>query len=73
MLPTVHAPTLLITGSAHPDWSPEQMRAAAALLPQGSTRVIDGAAYLIPLEAPEEFARSVQEFWGATPPHGTSG
>lgn len=73
VLPALLAPTLFITGSAHPDWSPEQMRAAAALLPHGSTRVLDGAAYLVPLEAPDEFTRSVHEFWAATPPQGARG
>jgi pimeloyl-ACP methyl ester carboxylesterase len=63
VLPQVKAPTLFVTGSEHPDWSPEQMRAAAALLPQGSSRVVDGAAYLVPLEAPDEFSRGVREFW----------
>ncbi len=67
VLPTVHAPTLFITGSSHPDWSPEQMRAAAVLLPHGSTQVLDGPAYLVPLEAPDEFSRCVREFWAATP------
>jgi len=63
----VLAPTLFITGSAHPDWSPDQMRAAAALVPQGSIHVVDGAAYLVPLEAPAEFSRCVREFWTAHP------
>lgn len=67
MLPAVQAPTLFITGSEHPDWSPEQLRAAAALLPQGSTQVVDGAAYLVPLEAPAEFSRCVRDFWTAHP------
>jgi pimeloyl-ACP methyl ester carboxylesterase len=57
------APTLFITGSAHPDWSPEQMRAAAAKLPRGSTAVLDGCAYLGPLEAPDAFADLVRAFW----------
>ncbi|HSO70662.1 MAG TPA: alpha/beta hydrolase [Arachnia sp.] len=73
MLPAVQAPTLFITGSAHPDWTPEQMRAAAALLPHGFTRVVDGAAYLVPFENPVEFTRDVHEFWAATPPNDTSG
>ena len=73
VLPAVQAPTLFMTGSAHPDWSPQQMRAAAALLPHGSTRVVDGPAYLVPLEAPDEFSRRVLEFWTATPPHDTDG
>jgi len=67
VLPAVQAPTLFITGSAHPDWSPDQMRTAAALLPHGSTQVIDGTAYLVPLEAPTEFSRRVRDFWTAHP------
>lgn len=67
LLPAVQAPTLFVTGSAHPDWSPEQMRAAAALLPHGTTRVVDGAAYLVPLESPAEFIGHVREFWAAHP------
>lgn len=73
VLPAVQAPTLFMTGSAHPDWSPEQLRAAATQLPQGSTRVLDGAAYLVPLESPDEFSRCVQEFWASTHPHDTAG
>ncbi len=65
VLSAVQAPTLFMTGSAHPDWSPEQMRAAAALLPNCATQVVDGAAYLVPLEAPTEFANHVREFWAA--------
>jgi len=67
VLPAVQAPTLFITGSAHSDWSPEQMRSAAALLPRGSTQVMDDAAYLVPLEVPAEFSRCVREFWAANP------
>lgn len=65
LLPRVLAPTLFITGSEHPDWSPEHMRSAAALLPHGTCQVIDQAAYLVPLEAPADFGHSVREFWAA--------
>lgn len=65
VLSAVQAPTLFITGSAHPDWSPEQMRAAAALLPHCATHVVEGAAYLVPLEAPTELAHHVRDFWAA--------
>jgi pimeloyl-ACP methyl ester carboxylesterase len=65
LLPAVQAPTLFLTGSDHPDWSPTQARTAAALLPHGSTGVVDGAAYLAPLENPSEFTRQVLEFWAA--------
>lgn len=73
VLPALLTPTLFITGSAHPDWTPDQMQAAAALLPHGSTRALDGPAYLVPLEAPDEFTRCVHEFWAATPPQGARG
>lgn len=72
VLPEVKAPTLFVTGSEHPDWSPDQARAAAALLPRGSSHVVDGAAYLAPLEAPDEFSRCVREFWRAHPAPGWS-
>jgi pimeloyl-ACP methyl ester carboxylesterase len=62
-LPSVQVPTLFLTGSAHPDWSPAQMRAAAALLPRGSSDVVADAAYLLPLEAPTAFTRLVRDFW----------
>lgn len=67
LLPSVQAPTLFMTGSEHPDWTPEQMRAAAALLPNGSTQVLEGAAYLVPLEVPADFSRLTREFWAAHP------
>lgn len=67
ILPAVQTPTFFITGSAHPDWSPNQMRAAAALLPDCSTHVVEGTAYLLPLEAPTEFSRNVRAFWTAHP------
>jgi pimeloyl-ACP methyl ester carboxylesterase len=59
----VSAPTLFLTGSAHPDWSPEQTQAAAERLPRGSSAVVDGAAYLLPLEAPAAFTGLVRPFW----------
>ncbi len=65
VLPGVRAPALFVTGSDHRDWSPAQLRSAAARLPCGSTRVVQGAAYLVPLEAPAEFSRCVREFWAA--------
>jgi pimeloyl-ACP methyl ester carboxylesterase len=67
----VAAPTLFITGSEHPDWTPAQMRSAAELLPDGSTAVLDGVAYLGPLEAPSALSRLVLEFWAAHPPTGS--
>ncbi|HWS57089.1 MAG TPA: alpha/beta hydrolase [Actinotalea sp.] len=63
LLGSVQAPTLLLTGSAHPAWSPEQAAAAAARLPNGSSGVVDDAAYLLPLEAPTAFSKRVRQFW----------
>jgi pimeloyl-ACP methyl ester carboxylesterase len=63
LLGSVRAPTLLLTGSAHPAWSPEQAQAAAARMPQGTSGVVDDAAYLLPLEAPTAFTRAVRQFW----------
>lgn len=67
LLGSVLAPTLFLTGSAHSDWTPDQMQAAAALLPLGSSGVVDGAAYLVPLEAPTEFSSRVRSFWASHP------
>jgi pimeloyl-ACP methyl ester carboxylesterase len=66
LLGSVQAPTLLLTGSAHPDWSPEQTQAAAARLPRGASGVVGDAAYLLPLEAPTVFTRLVRQFWAPT-------
>ncbi len=68
VLESVQVPTLLLTGSAHPDWSPAQVRAAAARLPDGSSGVVEAAAYLIPLEAPAAFTHLVRQFWAPPPP-----
>jgi pimeloyl-ACP methyl ester carboxylesterase len=68
LLESVPVPTLLLTGSAHPDWSAEQVRAAAARLPHGSSGVVADAAYLLPLEVPAAFTHLVRQFWARTPP-----
>lgn len=65
MLPEVKAPSLFITGSDHPDWTPDQARAASRLLPEGSVAVLEGSAYLGPLERPAEFAGLVRGFWAS--------
>jgi pimeloyl-ACP methyl ester carboxylesterase len=63
LLSQVQAPTLFITGADHPDWTPDQARKASQMLPQGAVSVLNGAAYLGPLETPGEFARLVRDFW----------
>lgn len=69
VLGSVQAPTLFLTGSAHPDWSPEQAQAAASRLPHGSSGVVADAAYLLPLEAPLDFSRRVRQFWAHATTH----
>lgn len=65
LLPQVEAPTLFITGTEHPDWSPDQAETASRLLPDGSVDVLEGSAYLGPLETPDEFTKLVREFWAS--------
>ena len=67
-LPMVAVPTVFITGSEHADWSPDQAETASRLLPDGSMAVLEGTAYLTPLEAPEEFTRLVREYWATHQP-----
>ena len=67
LLGSVQAPTMFLTGSAHPYWSPKQAEAAAARLPHGSSGVVPDAAYLLPLEAPTAFSDRVRQFWANSP------
>ena len=62
-LPSIRVPTLFVTGDEHTEWPPQLAEAASRLLPQGSTVVLEGAAYLGPLEAPERLTKLVREFW----------
>jgi pimeloyl-ACP methyl ester carboxylesterase len=62
-LPHVSVPTLFITGSDHDGWTPQQAASASHLLPHGSSAVIADTAYLPPLEAPEETAQLIHQFW----------
>lgn len=63
MLRRLAVPTLFVTGREHGGWTPEEMSAAAALVSHASTAVVDDAAYLVPLEAPDETVRLVERFW----------
>lgn len=67
LLPSIQVPTLFVTGSDHRDWTPEQARNASRSLPRGSVSVLDGAAYLGPLETPREFISLVRHFWASHP------
>lgn len=68
LLPKLTVPTLFITGTEHADWSPDQARSASRLLPDGSVEVLEGSAYLSPLESPEEFTRLVRDYWATHEP-----
>lgn len=67
LLPDLQVPTLFVTGANHAGFSPEQARAAAALVPGGQHATVADAAYLVPLEQPTETARIITAFWGALP------
>ena len=62
-LSQVSVPTLFVTGSDHKGWSPQQAVAASKLLAHGSTAVVDGASYLVPLEDAATTVRLIRSFW----------
>ena len=65
-LPDIRVRTLFVTGANHAGFTPDQARAAIALVPGGKLAIVADAAYLAPLEQPCETARVMQEFWAAT-------
>lgn len=65
LLPRIGAPTLFITGADHKGWTPQAARTASQLLPRGSSAVVADAAYLAPLEAPQETAQLIRQFWAS--------
>jgi len=68
LLPGVAAPTLFVTGTGHSDWSSDQATNASRMLPHGSVEVLEGAAYLGPLETPGEFTRLLRNYWATHAP-----
>jgi len=62
-LPRITAPTLVVTSSDHPGFTPAQAEAAARLLPKGELALVNGTAYLTPLEAPDATREVVAAFW----------
>jgi pimeloyl-ACP methyl ester carboxylesterase len=68
LLPAIGVPTLFVTGDDHGGCTPEQARAAIALIPGGRLAIVPAAAYLAPLEQPGETARLVRAFWAAPRP-----
>jgi pimeloyl-ACP methyl ester carboxylesterase len=66
LLSQVDVPTLIVTGSDHPGFTPEQARQAASSIKHAGAAVIDDCAYLLPLEAPTQTVALVRNFWSAS-------
>ena len=66
-LSQIRCPTLFVTGSDHPGWTPDPALAAGRLLTDGATAVIPNVAYLIPLEAPDRTVQLVRNLWAQSP------
>lgn len=62
-LAAIRCPTVFVTGSDHPEWTPEQADAKRRLLACGSAAIVPETAYLTPLEAPSETARIIRDLW----------
>ncbi|WP_369046969.1 alpha/beta fold hydrolase [Sinomonas sp. P10A9] len=65
LLPRITAPTVFATGTEHNSWPPELAAEAARLLPHGTAVTLPHAAYLLPLEVPEETAQLILRHWSA--------
>jgi pimeloyl-ACP methyl ester carboxylesterase len=63
VLSDIAAPTLIITGDELPVLTPSDARAAAAVLPHGTSTVIAGTRHLAPLEAATAVVELVVAFW----------
>jgi pimeloyl-ACP methyl ester carboxylesterase len=59
----VTQPTLIVTGTDHHGFTPEQARSAADLLGHAEVTIVANASYLAPLETPEAVADAVTHFW----------
>jgi pimeloyl-ACP methyl ester carboxylesterase len=66
-LPRIPVPTLFITGSDDPGFTPDQARAAIRLVPEGRVEIVPDSAYLPPLERPEDVLALVLDFWAGVP------
>lgn len=64
-LRAIGCPTLFVTGSDHPEWTPEQAIAKSRLLASGSVAVVPDTSYLTPLEAPDAAIEHVRTLWAA--------
>lgn len=63
LLPRLTIPTLIATGSDDTGFTPDQARAAAAMIPGGRIAVIPDAAYLAPYEQPAATIDLLLDFW----------
>ena len=63
VLPEIEPPTLMVTGSDHPGFTPAQAETAARLARHGRAAVVPDAAYLVPLEAPTTTSTLIRDFW----------
>lgn len=64
-LPAIACPTVFVTGSDHPEWTPEQAKAKSRLLASGSVAVVPDTSYLTPLEAPDATIELIRTLWMA--------
>ncbi len=62
-LPSISAPTLFVTGSAHATWTLQRAETAGRLLQHGQVAAVADTAYLIPLEGPTTTIRLLTALW----------
>jgi pimeloyl-ACP methyl ester carboxylesterase len=61
-LPRIGIPTLVVSGSADTLIKPEATAEIAALIPGATLETIESAGHIIPVEAPDAFAKTLQDF-----------
>lgn len=59
----IGVPSLFVASDDRGDWSPEDARAAAAVVPGAEAVTVHGARTLIPLEQPTALADHLRRFW----------
>jgi pimeloyl-ACP methyl ester carboxylesterase len=63
VLRRVRQPVLIVTGSDHQGFSPEQARGAVDMIARGQLAILPDTAYLAPVEAPAASADLVLALW----------
>lgn len=61
-LRTIACPALFMTGGREPNSTPDMSEAMAALVPDGSAEVIDGAAHMMPMTHADQVTRALRAF-----------